>query len=197
MRIPLVDKIGLLLRPRAETEFERAMMMIGLQDRASRAFTWSRFGAVALVAMLLGAAQWQADEELHCLALTIYFEARGESMDGQIAVGKVVMNRVADRRFPGNVCDVVRHGGRHRENCQFSWYCDRLSDRPGHDGDWQAARRLAYSVYWDKVADPTEGALWYHAVYVKPIWRRKLQRIGRIGQHIFYRDPVRNRTTAS
>lgn len=193
MRIPLVDKLLLLLRPRVENDFERIMLMHDLEKRGDRAASWARFGLVAVVALFLAGAQSRVDEDLHCLAQTVYFEARGEPVKGQVAVAHVVMNRVRDRRWPGTVCDVVREGGRERENCQFSWYCDRLSDDPGHLRDWNAARDLAHAAYWRETQDPTGGALWYHANYVKPIWRRKLDRWGRIGTHIFYLDPARKR----
>lgn len=188
MRLPLIDKLRVLLRRRPEDEFERALMMHGLGAKAGRAVTWTRLAAVALVAMLLGVAQWRPDEEIYCLALTIYFEARGEPRDGQVAVGHVVMNRVRDSRYPDNVCDVVQHGGRDRYDCQFSWWCDRRSDRPTHRRDWENAKTLARAIYWDGMDDPTGGALWYHAVRVRPIWRIRLERVGRIGDHIFYRD---------
>lgn len=191
MRIPIVDKLLLLLRPRAETEYERIMLLHGLEKGGSKAASWGRFGLVAVIALLLTGAQSQVDEDLHCLALTVYFEARGEPENGQIAVAHVVMNRVNDRRWPGTVCGVVQQGGREQENCQFSWYCDRLSDMPAHRADWNTARALAHAAYWAASEDPTGGALWYHAVYVKPIWRRKLARWGRIGTHIFYLDPAR------
>lgn len=196
MRIPLVDKLLLLLQPRTETEYERIMLMHGLEKGGSRAASWSRFGLIAVVALFLAGAQSRIDEDLQCLALTVYFEARGEPEKGQVAVAHVVMNRVRDRRWPGNVCDVVHEGGRERENCQFSWYCDRYGDNPRHRTDWNAAFDLARTAYWSGSEDPTGGALWYHAVYVKPIWRRKLVRWGRIGTHIFYLDPDRRRAGA-
>ena len=72
---------------------------------------------------------------LMCMALNIYHEARNESTMGQLAVGQVVMNRVYDDRFPDNVCSVVKEGKPYnghpiRNRCQFSWYCDGLSDTP-------------------------------------------------------------------
>ncbi len=126
-------------------------------------------------------------EEIRCLALNIYFEARGEPEIGRVAVGQVVMNRVADAGFPETVCAVVQQGGdtvRHR--CQFSWWCDGLSDRPRDWRAWAESRRVARDVYWARTADPTRGALWYHAVSVKPGWREALNQGPQFGQHVFY-----------
>ncbi len=126
-------------------------------------------------------------DELHCLALNIYFEARGEDMKGQHAVAHVVMNRVKDARFPHTVCDVVRQGGEatlHR--CQFSWWCDGQSDRPRNLEMWKVTQAIARSVYWGYSADPTQGALWYHADYVMPHWGKVFKRGPTIGRHIFY-----------
>jgi len=74
-------------------------------------------------------AQMTANDALRCMALNIYFEARGEPFLGKIAVGHVVLNRIAHSRYPSNACDVIRQGGeRRRHRCQFSWWCDGRSD---------------------------------------------------------------------
>lgn len=126
-------------------------------------------------------------KEIQCLAQTIYFEARGEPTLGKLAVGHVVMNRVSHPRFPDGVCDVVRQGGEAvRYRCQFTWWCDGRSDEPANADLWEVSRALARSVYWDASPDPTAGALWYHANYVKPAWQRKVAPGPRIGRHIFY-----------
>ena len=126
-------------------------------------------------------------KELRCMALNLYFEARGEPDTGMLAVGHVVMNRLADPRFPDTVCGVVKQGGeRVRHRCQFSWWCDGKSDVPQELDEWQRARTLARSVYWGRGVDPTQGATFYHADYVAPSWRHAFDRGPKIGQHIFY-----------
>jgi len=136
--------------------------------------------------------------EIECLALNIYFEARGEPEVGQLAVGHVVMNRVSSKRFPGTVCDVVQQGGAlRRYRCQFSWWCDGRSDTPGNKRLWEKSAELALNVYWGRSADPTAGALWYHADYVKPYWREKFARGPKIGRHIFYSPVSRGTQIAS
>ncbi len=128
-----------------------------------------------------------AREEIRCLALNIYFEARGESEQGQRAVGHVVMNRVADKHYPDTVCDVVKQGGeKRRHRCQFSWWCDGRSDDPKNDIAWSRSLQIAEAIYSDQSLDPTDGALWYHAVYVTPYWRKALTLVKKIGRHHFY-----------
>lgn len=127
--------------------------------------------------------------ELHCLALTIYFEARGEPMAGKIAVGHVVLNRVASDHFPHSICAVMKQGGDlHRFRCQFSFWCDGQSDKPANKRAWNEAMFIATLLETGMTADPTHGALWYHAENVKPDWAAEFepdQRI-KIGRHIFY-----------
>jgi spore germination cell wall hydrolase CwlJ-like protein len=127
------------------------------------------------------------ENELFCLALNIYFEARGEGEQGQLAVGHVVMNRVADRHYPSTVCNVVQQGGEERRyRCQFSWWCDGKPDRPLNQKAWLKSLELAITVYFGHSEDPTDGALWYHADYVNPYWSNTLVLGNKIGQHIFY-----------
>jgi len=130
--------------------------------------------------------------EVTCLALNIYFEARSEPVEGKLAVGHVVMNRVASDRFPATVCDVVRQGGEvRRHRCQFSWWCDGQSDRPRNRAEWRRSMQLALEIYWGMSKDPTDGALWYHADYVDPNWRTSLVEGPKIGRHIFYSEPAK------
>lgn len=137
-------------------------------------------------------------DEIACLALNIYFEARGEPDEGKQAVGHVVMNRVASEHFPGTVCDVVRQGGElRRYRCQFTWWCDGRSDKPRNRRDWEISNEVALSVYWGRSEDPTDGALWYHADYVSPSWRHKFAEGPKIGRHIFYRQPDQEARLAS
>ncbi len=157
--------------------------------RARRRALWmGLFGfAACLVTASPGAAG--VSDEIDCLALNIYFEARGEPDAGRMAVGHVVMNRVSNNRYPGNVCAVVRQGGEKvRNRCQFSWWCDGRSDRPKDERAWKQSRAIATRIYWGFSEDITEGALWYHAVYVRPAWRKILVPGRTIGRHIFYRD---------
>lgn len=126
-------------------------------------------------------------EDLHCLALNIYHEARSEPLSGQIAVARVTLNRVESKRFPSSVCDVVKQGGQKRNRCQFSWWCDGKSDQPTEQKAWRKSLEIGERVLANQAPDPTKGALYYHANYVKPKWSRSFQRTARIGRHLFYR----------
>jgi hypothetical protein len=133
-----------------------------------------------------------SDEELgsdlECLALNIYHEARGEPEEGQVAVAQVVMNRVAHNRFPDHVCAVIKQGGEIPKNfCQFSWWCDGRTDKPETGPAWQDSRRVAKEILSGRHGDPTDGALWYHAKHVAPLWRSDFEEGPTIGEHIFYR----------
>jgi len=154
--------------------------------------------AIGAPASALGASDSDSiRSEMRCLALNIYFEARGEPDRGKIAVGHVVMNRVEAGRFPDTICGVVKQGGEEtRHTCQFSWWCDGKSDTPTDDEAWRRSKMLAQEVFWGLAEDPTIGALWYHANYVAPSWRKRFVRSAVIGEHIFYL-PVHKVATAS
>ena len=131
-----------------------------------------------------------------CLALNTYHEAKNQSMIGQVATAQVVMNRVADSRYPNTVCEVVKQGPKYkgsdvpvRHKCQFSWFCDGKSDEPKRDSkEWFKAQDYARIVLSGRIAlDVTEGATHYHATYVRPAWAKTKTRTTRIERHIFYR----------
>lgn len=135
--------------------------------------------------------------EHECLAQNIYFESRDQSSAGMVAVAQVVLNRVEDSRFPDTICSVVRQGALSDPldepvrigRCQFSWYCDGLSDEPTSEIGWETAKRKAAHAYYlhDLGYDFTEGATHYHADSVNPSWASTLDRVNQIDNHIFYR----------
>lgn len=131
-----------------------------------------------------------SNSETRCLALNIYHEARGEPLEGKIAVGHVVINRVSDDAFPDSICAVVKDGHEHkRHNCQFSWWCDGRSDDAEDDDAWLESLEIAGRIMSGRSEDPTAGALWYHADTVSPHWGREFTSVGQIGRHIFYQRP--------
>jgi len=134
------------------------------------------------------------ESALFCLALNVYFEARNEPFDGQIAVANVVINRVADPRFPDSVCAVVFQGQKRkrdffpiRNKCQFSWYCDGKSDQPKNQKSFYNSAFIASKVINGEFPDTTIGATHYHADYIYPDWASSKIKTAKIGRHIFYK----------
>ena len=127
--------------------------------------------------------------QLMCVALAIYFEARGEPDAGQIAVAHVVRNRIEDPRYPNNACDVVKqgyywNGNPIRNMCQFSFYCD---GKPEDPHDEQAWRDALYIVHLSGlIPDITGGATHYHSIKVFPEWAYTGQVTTNIHKHVFY-----------
>lgn len=115
---------------------------------------------------------------LMCLALNIYHESRSESLEGQIAVAMVTMNRAS--WDTASVCDVVY------ERKQFSW-THRLEDfTPKEPIAWERARQLAQRVIEGRHDDITDGATHFHTRAVRPAWRHSLKKLKTIGGHVFY-----------
>jgi hypothetical protein len=117
---------------------------------------------------------------LRCLAMNIYFEARGESRRGQLAVAAVTLNRKRSPHYPDSICAVVW------QSRQFSWTHQAVWHRPRNDRAWRFAMKLANEVYHNKVKLPVVRATHFHARYVAPEWSTQMKRVARIGKHLFY-----------
>ncbi len=134
------------------------------------------------------AARKRLLREKACLATALYFEARSESEKGQMAVAKVILNRVKDPRFPNTICGVVYQGAEKRNSCQFSFACDGKTDIATQPKAWRRARRIAAKALQGKLGmQALAGVTYYHADYVNPRWASAMHRIAKIGRHIFYR----------
>lgn len=125
---------------------------------------------------------------LMCLATVIYFEARNQDLQGQLAVAQVVLERVYDSRFPDTVCGVVTAGGEVRNRCAFSFYCDGQTDHPTDERAFLVARWVASGAMGGFLGDVTGYATHYHAYYVRPDWALTMRPTAVIGDHIFYRE---------
>jgi spore germination cell wall hydrolase CwlJ-like protein len=130
--------------------------------------------------------------ERRCLAEAVYYEGRQESMEGQIAVAQIVLNRVRSGKWPDTICGVVRQGRDGRgENCQFPAVCNAGDHRPPEtDIAWQRAALIA--------DDAAAGRAWlnelteathYHNASAKPPWRLSMQFIRKVGWRMYYADP--------
>jgi spore germination cell wall hydrolase CwlJ-like protein len=126
--------------------------------------------------------------ENRCLAEAIYFEARGESGEGQAAVAQVVMNRVSSGLYPATICGVVYQNRWHYNACQFSFACEGKSLRIDEPDAWRQAVRIAGEVTNGKTyVYDIGGSTHFHANYVRPRWARRLEKMDVIGHHIFYK----------
>jgi N-acetylmuramoyl-L-alanine amidase len=139
-------------------------------------------------------------KSIECLALNMYHEARGQGSAGLLAVTSVVLNRVKDKRFPNTICEVIYEGPMKeswknkgtfypiRGKCQFSWWCDGKSDEPKNKKIYNKIFEIAKSIYNTKnIVDITDGALFYHADYVRPSWAKTKTKTIEIQDHIFYK----------
>ena len=136
----------------------------------------------ALVGDVADMHRSELDDDMRCLASAIYYEARGESLEGQLAVAQVILNRAENDRWPDDICAVVYQSG------QFSFTFDGKPDVPAVKGAaWKRAEAIAIIAVGEGWQDVTDKATFFHATYVKPGWRRVKEQTRRIGGHIFYR----------
>ena len=151
-------------------------------------------------------------DQVHCLAKNIYFEARGESMQGKIAVASVTMNRVHNARFPDTVCGVVeqaiysRWWKEHHDRmvpvkwkCQFTWFCDGKSDKINLTDSngrpikqnlqaWQQSLEVALLTIRGLIPDNTNGAThYYNPNLASPQWAVHYEEVAQIDNHCFHR----------
>ncbi|MEM6488072.1 MAG: cell wall hydrolase [Pseudomonadota bacterium] len=129
----------------------------------------------------------EKSREWYCLAEGVYFEARGESIPGQIAVAEVILNRVDSRRYPGSICGVLDQGAHRLNACQFSYNCDGRAETIHEPRAFALAGKIAWIMMQGRPRTLTGHATHYHATHVSPRWARKLTRTAQIGDHVFYR----------
>jgi spore germination cell wall hydrolase CwlJ-like protein len=155
---------------------------------ASEQLAYARAQAPVTGGFATGQAIATNEKELWCLATAIYFEARGESYRGQVAVAQVVQNRVKDHRYPDTICGVVFQNQSRRNSCQFSFACDGIPETINDSRSWAQAqdiaqRFMAGELYLTEVGDATH----YHATYVRPAWAPRMTKVTQIGLHVFYK----------
>ncbi|WBF77617.1 hypothetical protein A73_73 [Escherichia phage A73] len=129
------------------------------------------------------------DNSVNALACNVYMEARGETVNGQMAVAFVTMNRMKHDKFPTTMKGVVYQAS------QFSWTLTKSSYNITDKDSWEGALSISKFVHklknneiLYKRFDPTYGSLYYHTKKVKPVWRKLLKRTVTIENHIFYKD---------
>ena len=132
----------------------------------------------------------KSDKQMSCLAEALYFEARGEPIKGQLAVGEVILNRVEDRRYPSSICKVVNQGTGRRFACQFTYTCDGKLETVHERKPYEIALKIAKILLTTHDRKLTRGSTHYHSNYVDPKWSKKFERVAKFGRHIFYKQPI-------
>lgn len=124
----------------------------------------------------------EMSREMMCLAQAVYFESRGEPLDGQLAVARVVINRAQSNTFPDDYCSVVT------QRSQFSFVRGGRIPSPNRSSTaWTRAKAIARIAHGDLWESPVGDALYFHATYVRPSWASRMTRRAQIDSHIFYR----------
>jgi len=121
----------------------------------------------------------EPSREMRCLATAVYFEAKGEPLEGQLAVAQVILNRVKSGKYSDSICGVVYQPG------QFSFTWDRRPDRPRNMAAWETAQAIAVIAATDNWRPIAPKAMSFHARRVAPGWRN-MERVSVIGNHVFY-----------
>jgi N-acetylmuramoyl-L-alanine amidase len=134
----------------------------------------------ALVEQVAATDQGGMDEDTRCLAVAVYYESKGEPLEGQLAVAQVVLNRVDSGKWASSVCKVVYQRG------QFSFTWDRTPDSPRESQMWRTAQAIATIAKTNAWREIVPDATSFHATRVAPGWRN-LQRVATVGNHVFYR----------
>lgn len=131
--------------------------------------------------------------EQRCLAEAMYYEARGEGVDGEKAIAEVVFHRMKSAGYPHSICGVVYQGAALKHACQFSFTCSGELQQRKTPGAWARATRLAAKIFGGLIhlGDVTEDAVSFHAADVEPGWSDHLVKTIQIGNHVFYRPGPR------
>lgn len=146
-------------------------------DVAAAEVSINRPASLSHLVASIGDADTASDSDIHCLATAVYFEARGEPMEGQLAVAQTILNRVQSGHYAPTVCGVIN------QPKQFSYDRTRA---PSAGNDWETAQAIAKIAARDMWREVAPNALSFHAKRVAPNWAGKT-RVAVIGNHIFYR----------
>jgi spore germination cell wall hydrolase CwlJ-like protein len=180
------EKLGSLIgaEQKALDAIPEAMLVSERPMSAPTRISYDR-GWIAAQPGAKGGDQWA------CLAKALYFEARGESIKGQVAVAEVILNRVDSGTYPNSVCGVVNQGANDsRAGCQFSFACDGRADTIREKAAYERVAKIARLMMDGAPRALTGGATHFHTTNVRPGWARKFPNTARIGSHLFYRESI-------
>ena len=127
-----------------------------------------------------------------CLAEALYFEARGEPVEGQFAVAEVILNRVKSEEFPDSICGVINQGTGRKHACQFSYTCDGKFERIANIAVYNQLVVIARAMIDNSMRQLSGGATYYHNTSVQPSWARRFEHTATIGIHKFYKPSRRS-----
>jgi spore germination cell wall hydrolase CwlJ-like protein len=180
---PAAINLGEVTEPKPKSKVLKKLAVAAKPDDIEKSFKLPKAEKQKVIAQR---RVRQAEE--NCLARAVYFEARSETALGQMAVAKVILNRVKSPKYPNTICGVVYQGSHRRNSCQFSFACDGQADDIRQPAAYAQAKSVAKrAIDGDKkVAAQLNGALFYHADYVKPKWARSMRKVMKVGRHIFY-----------
>ena len=163
-----------------------AAVSVSLAPQIAREAAWLHKNGWPLYALVdRYSAGAPLDQEANCIAVAVYHEARGEALEGQLAVARVIMNRAASGKYPSSWCGTVK------QPWQFSFVNPRTGAFPQTDlqsAAWRKAVAITRLAVNNAVPSLSTDVLWYHATYVAPSWGRRLTQASKIGTHIFYRS---------
>ena len=189
---------GTTARLNAPTPNTAAQRMAGLDARATRLATEAQMTTIAFdsdqphafdVDRLDLMPKAKGGEEWACMTEALYFEARGESLKGQLAVAEVILNRVDSRKYPDSICGVINQGASRKHRCQFSFKCDGVPETFAEKRAYERVGKIARLMLDGRERALTDGATHYHTRHVSPGWARRLTKTAAIGVHVFYRYP--------
>ncbi|VAV88403.1 Glutamate synthase [NADPH] large chain [hydrothermal vent metagenome] len=200
LRIVIVLFLTLGSPTLAGTTAEQLVEQLAMQEsRALKAMSGERLGFLLRrpEAKITYSRDWlkaqpgaTGDADWRCLSEALYFEARGESVQGQFAVAEVILNRVDSDSFPGSICAVVKQGTGRKFACQFTFTCDGRAKVVNEPAAFQQAGKIARLMIDGAPREFTDGAMYFHTQNVRPSWARKFTRTATIGVHLFYRPPT-------
>ena len=159
---------------------ERIMKIASPVGRANPASLITNKQALAALPRATGGPQWR------CLTEALYFEARGETVKGQIAVAEVILNRVTSSRFPDSVCAVINQGTGRKYACQFTYTCDGRPETINEPAAYEQVGKVARMMLNGAPRVLSGGATFYHTTAVRPRWAKSFRRTARHGVHLFY-----------
>ncbi len=169
--------------------------LAALHNPANELIYWQRDALQTASLPQLNLAQLKASkaaaQDQNCLSQAIYYEARSETVTGQKAVAEVVLNRVASKHFPNNICGVVYEGAERNTGCQFSFSCDGSMDIAPSGKSWERANLIAQHTLIGAHRPITLRATHYHTIDVNPHWAASVKPTRTIGEHKFYKFKTR------